>query len=328
MSRNRPTSGLGVVLAVTLAAAFAAALSAPASGQEKAPADKDGLIPRWRFVSGKPFYHEITTETKVMLKFCWGRTENSSASTFWSEWEPRSLPGERWTLVQTMLGMKTKTDSPEWRYDSRKKGKRDATERCLEQLRGAIFEFPLPPDLLPEKVNGLQAFLQGMLRNEPPDVQQRVRALLREQLFREAAQDTFAFGPVDWKAVKRGESWKRKASLDMFPQLRSAVFRIYTYQGRQGKYDKITFVTHGQALSPSPDPPRDAPYKVKKTKLKAAIGSGVILFDRASGRLVSSVEDLAIEGTLLLDIEGNEIDMDVALRQKRTIKVSDRHPLE
>ena len=128
--------------------------------------------------------------------------------------------------------------------------------------------------------------------------------------------------------AKRGDTWTRKLAEEFGSFSCDASYR-YTFQGKEGEYDKIRLEV--TLLEGKPSVPRARPgnpsSKVKKVQLKEGRGEGVLLFDRAAGRLVSWSCELRIDAALVVNIAGNEIDLEISQWQKRTIKITGTNPL-
>jgi hypothetical protein len=213
-------------------------------------------------------------------------------------------------------------------YDSRKKGPRDAFGQVLDMLPGNTFVWTLTPSFRVEKFDGLQAFLGRALQGRPETVDRVIRTLLPARGFKEGADATFNIGPVK-ASVHKGESWTRKITRDYSPVYSLDVTCKHTYLGKQGKTEKVLVEITEVKLGPltANPPPAETPFKVKKVKLKSGRGSGVILFDRATGRLVSSVGEVTIEADITLDIAGQQTVVELWQTEKTTIKITDTNPL-
>jgi len=62
--------------------------------------------------------------------------------------------------------------------------------------------------------------------------------------------------------------------------------------------------------------------------LKSDPGTGVILFDRAKGRIVSMTAEHNLQGSLDIDIGGMKTTIELEQRQKTTVKNTDQNPLK
>lgn len=92
MSQHAHTSRLPLPLilasAVLIASLFAVGMAAAAQEKPQAqPGDKEAVPLRWRLVSGKDFFQELTTEaTQTLTVLEMKVTQQLPSFTFWSRW--------------------------------------------------------------------------------------------------------------------------------------------------------------------------------------------------------------------------------------------------
>jgi hypothetical protein len=103
----------------------------------------------------------------------------------------------------------------------------------------------------------------------------------------------------------------------------------YTYLGKEGKHDKIRFEVSllKARLADAKAMPGQLGFKLKKFELKKSRGEGVVLFDRATGRVVSSAGELRMDAALVVDVLGQQLDVGMSQREKTTVKITDTNPL-
>jgi hypothetical protein len=324
---SRLTLRLTLAFAVLVAGLFASGLAAAAQEQPQAqPGDKEAVSLRWRFVPGKAFYQEVIYEVAQTMKVQGMPVKQWQSHTLWSRWEPMKKVGGKWTLRQTVVGVKMiDLNRPTICFFDGEPP--DLISQALDQLRGASFVVTLGPDFRVEKVEGVEPFLRRAFQDKPAEVKRIAKAIL-PWLLTIGTAATFPIGPADGRKIKREDGWTRESSEDMGPFGKWAVTSRYTYQGKDCACDKIAVAVKLKHVPRAPKPAADLSYRVKGIHLSRADGSGVLLFDSTRGRLVSSVVEVRIEGTFTVEIGGLETEIGLSQRQKTTIKITNTNPLK
>jgi hypothetical protein len=298
------------------------ALHVPAVGQDKADL-------KWKFEKGKTTYQVMTTDAKIAMTVQGKEITNHSKQTVYMSWTPESQADKSWTFKQKILGMKMEMDflGQKIEYDSTNPG---ATPKqladTLQPLIGAEFEVTVGPDLKVTRVQGYKELLDK-LGQANPQVKQMMAGTFTEDTIKNMSDQYFSIVPN--KEVSKGDSWTSDARVPLGGLGTLSVKRKYTYEGRDGKLDKIKVATTSiQYEGAGANPPGGLPFKIKKGDLKGSTYTGTILFNSEQGRLESSQEDGKITGKLTFEIAGNEVDVDLTQNQKVTIKTSEKDPLK
>ena len=138
-----------------------------------------------------------------------------------------------------------------------------------------------------------------------------------------------AFAVVPDKAVKKGETWNRKATLNMGPIGTFDTDYKYTYDGAdENKLQKIKVETTLKYQPPGPNAGGGAlPFKIMKADLNSKDSNGNILFDGTKGRVSSSNMTMKLTGTLTIEIGGTASDVTLDQTQTTTVKTTDENPI-
>jgi hypothetical protein len=70
------------------------------------------------------------------------------------------------------------------------------------------------------------------------------------------------------------------------------------------------------------------PFKITNSDLQVTRSDGVILFNSAKGRMVSSHSEMDLEGNLYIQIAGMITPVELMQTQKITVKNMDKNPVE
>jgi hypothetical protein len=186
-------------------------------------------------------------------------------------------------------------------------------------LVGTEFQLTVPSDARGLKVEGLGHFLHKLSEQH---------ANLRAQSVADYNQMMAVwFMAVPDKPVRGGDTWTRSSKFSVTSlQGFDATYR-YTYAGKEGPLDKITVNTQLQYKVRDPGKSEGLAASIKNIDLKASDGTGVILFDRAKGRIVRSEMTLTLEGPMTMILDGKEAVVNLKQRQKTWVRTTDANPL-
>jgi hypothetical protein len=182
----------------------------------------------------------------------------------------------------------------------------------------------LPAQNEAAKVGGRDQFLKKLLAKRP-ELQTLANSIISEDAVRGMIEKCL-FPEVLAGLLRPGDSWTRKAKLDMGVLGLCQTTCKYTYAGKEGKLDKINVETKLAALPAAVDGPNLA-FTIRDGNVKCE-GTGVILFDRAKGRVIRMVLDQKLDGELSVAIAGVDRQVQVRQTQKTTVKTTDDPPLQ
>lgn len=147
-----------------------------------------------------------------------------------------------------------------------------------------------------EKAEGLNEIMKQSLRG-------------RFDAQRLKAQFEQSHGNLPDVLARKGEPWERTETLEIGGGQTLTFQKKYEYAGEEKKgdavYDKIDVKTTKVTYAMDPNAP--SPLKVIKSDLIVPSGDGVILFDRAAGRVVSSRALTRMKGPMTFAAGGQEI---------------------
>jgi Family of unknown function (DUF6263) len=157
------------------------------------------------------------------------------------------------------------------------------------------------------KIDGREQLVTKLVEIAPT-ISGVVRQVLSESALREMAETPFAGLPQD--PVEPGDTWRRTSKLDLGPIGTYEAKHKYTYEGTDGKLDKIKLRSTLE-FQPPAEGGEGAPFKIKKAAVNSD-GGGVMLFDRAQGRVVSLEFTQKVEGAAtVVDASNHQVQVDL-----------------
>jgi hypothetical protein len=297
--------------------------------KKEEPKGGEKALLKWKFDSKTPFYQKMVTETKQTMKVQNQDVNQTQKQTFYFSWTPVRKDGESWVIKQKIEGVAMDIDIGQQKisYDSTK-GK-DAGNNPLGEFFNALkdSEFTITlntKDMKVTKVEGREEFLKKLVAANP-QMKPLLEQILSEKALVEMAEPTFA--AIAGKEVTKGESWERKSTLDMGPIGKYENDYKYTFEGTEGKLDKIKVDTTLKYKEPGEvagGGTSGLPFKIKNADLKSSSATGVILFDPEKGWISKSDMKLELGGKLGIEIGGQTTEVNLTQTQSSTVETSDK----
>jgi hypothetical protein len=303
-----------------LVALVALAAAAPAFGQDSAEL-------KWKFEKDKPFYQTMTTETKQTMKVMGMDIVQNQAQTFIFSWTPKEQDKDKnWVIAQKIEGVKMNIEigGNKIAYDSTTDtAPGNPLAEFFKALVGSEFKLTVTPDLKVTKIDGREEFIKKLVQTNQ-QMEPLLKQILSEEALKEMADPAFAAFPN--KPVKKGDTWKKESKLNMGPIGTYDTTYNYTYEGKEGKLDKIKVDTTLKYSPPGAGSAGSLPFTIVSADLKSSDAKGTVLFDAAAGRLDSSEMGLKLAGKLTVSIGGMNTDVELNQEQKTTVKTSSDNP--
>ena len=304
-----------------LAFVFVLGLVAPAFAQ-------DGVELKWKFEKDKTFFQEMTTATKQTMKVMGMDITQNHTQTFWFSWTPIEQDKDKnWRIKQKIIGvqMEIEISGNKISYDSRKDtGTGSSLAEFFKALVGTEFTLTINDKMEIVKIEGREEFLKKLSQTNPM-MEPLLKTILGEEALKQMADPAFAVVPG--KAVKKGDSWDKKSKMNMGPIGTYEADYKYTYEGKDGKLDKIKQDTTLKYTAPTTEGGAVLPFKIKSADLKSKDASGVILFDAEKGRVESTDLKLKLDGKLNIDIGGSTTEVELTQEQTTKVKTLDKDPV-
>ena len=307
--------------------------------KEAKPADKDKSPDKaaagakanlkWKMEKGKTFYQKMTTKTVQNMKILNSEPKQTQTQTFVFSWTLEKQEGDIWVFKQKIEGVVMEIDigGTKINYDSTKDtNANNPLGDFFKALVGSEFIVTLnTKEQKVVKLEGRDEFVKKLSNANPP-MNQILGQILSEQALKDMAEPTFAAIPN--KEVAKGDKWSRENNLDMGPIGKYTNVYNYTFDGLEGKLDKIKVETTLKYDPPDDKTPAAGlPFKIKKADLKTTSSSGFILFDPEKGRIERSTFKMDLGGELNIEIGGQTTKVDLTQTQETTIETTDYNPL-
>lgn len=295
-------------------------LAVPAFGQ-------DTVDLKWQFEKDKTFYQEMSTITKQTMKVLGMDITQNQNQTFIFSWTPKEQDKDQcWTVAQKIEAVKMEIEigGNKITYDSTKDtGAGNPLADFFKALVGSEFKLTICPDMKVSKIEGKEDFIKKLVA-----ANQQMEPLLKQILSEEALKQMAdpAFASVPGKPVKKGDTWTKESKLNMGPIGSYDTKYKYTYEGKDGKLDKIKVDTELKYSPPTESTALGLPFKIKDANLKTTKATGTILFDNEKHRLDSSDMSLELSGKLTIDIGNMNTEVDLSQTQQTKVKTTDTNP--
>ena len=284
----------------------------------------------WKFEKGKPFYQEMNTKTKQTMKImAMDNITQNQDQTFYFSWTPEEQDKDKnWIVTQKIEGVKMDIEigGNKITYDSTNPTASTGNPLAdfFKALVGSQFKLTISPDMKVLKIEGRDAFINQLVKANP-QMEPLLKQILSEDALKQMADPAFASVPSG--PVKKGQSWEKQSKLNMGPIGTYDTTYKYTYEGKEGKLDKIKVDTILNYKPPEPTAAGSLPFKIKTAKLESKNATGTILFDAEKGRLDSSDMKLTLEGKLTIEIGGMTTEVDLNQEQDTKVKTTDTNPV-
>ncbi|HLJ93701.1 MAG TPA: DUF6263 family protein [Gemmataceae bacterium] len=292
---------------------------------------QDAVKLEWTFEKDKTFYQEMHTKTKQTMKImAMDNITQNQDQTFIFSWTPKEQDKDKnWIIKQKIEGVKMDIDigGNKISYDSTNPAASASNNPLADfftALKGSEFTLTLSPDLKVVKIEGRDEFINRLVKANP-QMEPLLKSILGDEALKQMADPMFASVPP--KPVKKGDTWEKQSKLNMGPIGSYDTTYKFTYEGKDGKLDKIKVDTGLTYKAPDANTAGQLPFKIKAADLKSKNASGQILFDNEKHRLDSSDMKLSLEGKLTIEIGGMTTEVELNQDQETTVKTMDTNPV-
>jgi RNA polymerase sigma factor (sigma-70 family) len=320
--------GLGLVGGMAVLAHRArgveAAVSAVQFAARPAERETEAVLLTWKFVPGRPFYQEMTTETEQTMTVMGNDVHQKQKQTFFFRWTPVRRDGDKHELEQRVerVAVEIEIGGSKISFDStRDQTSANPLATFYKALVGSRFQVTLDKEYQVQKIEGRDKLVMRLAAADK-ELEKVVRQVLSEDALRRTAESPFAGLPVG--PVRKGDSWTRKRKLDLPSGVVYEATYRYTYEGREGKLDRVAIKLERIQVSGQAD--KDLTFRIGRSGLRPLDGSGVLLFDREKGRTVLLDSTWTLGGRLQIEIGGKEAVVNLKQREKITVRTTDTLP--
>ncbi len=288
-----------------------------------------------KFVKDKPFWEEMKTTTIQNIKVQGLDVGQNQEQTFYFKFEPIKQDGDKWTVKQTIEGVKMKIDiagSPV-SYDSTNEAASGGTNTALSEffkaLKGSQFILTIDKDCTVEKVEGREEFVKKLVQSNK-QLEQLLNKILGEEALKQMADPSFGVVPKEPKKV--GDKWSKTVKLSLGPLGTYNNTYNFTYAKQTGDVAEIDVAVELKYTTPGAEQGGETlPFKIKAGKIEQTkdntSNKGKVMFNTKTGRIDSSEVAVKMTGTLTLDIGGTQTEVTLTQDQKTEVKTFDKSPI-
>jgi hypothetical protein len=278
----------------------------------------------------------MSTEVQQTIKVQGGADlVQKHKQTFYFKWTPVSLTGDKWTVKQTVEGAKMTIDiaGNPVEYDSTNptatgSGSNPNLADLFGKLVGSEFTVTIGKNGTVEKVDGRDEFLKK-LGAVNPQMEGILKKMLTDEAMKQMTDPSFGVTPPAEKAV--GESWERKATLNLGPIGTYDVTYKFTYKGKdpvRKELDRVEVVPELVYKAPT-EQGEGLLFKIKGGDLKTEAPKpdskpSFILYNPKTGRIEESSVSIRLKGTLDVTVGGTDTKVEVYQEQTTGVKTGDK----
>lgn len=298
------------------------------------PADPkvDGKRFEPKLEKDKAFFQETTTTLTQYVKVQGQDLVQTQSSTFYFKWTPLKQEGDKWTVKQTVEGLKMTIDisGNQITYDSTKgdtptAGNPGLTE-FFKKLSGAEFTATLDKNFKVEKVEGKDTFVKS-LSTGSPQMENLLNKILTDDALKDLCDPTLKLVPED-APKKVGESWTRKGTINLGPIGTYTITYNFKYVGVEKDLDKIEVETKLEYVAPKKDDPAGGGLLFRINSGTLGVNpekpsKGTVMYDPKTGRVVSADVVINLKGDLTVAIGGTDTKVELSQEQKTSVKTGD-----
>ena len=273
---------------IVLLAGMAVALGSPSAHGGKL---------RWKFKPGEKLHYQMEQKTSTTAKSDGQESKTTMTQTINTTWQVHSVaPDGSAEMSQTIERMRVKMETPfaKFEYDSADKKEPAAEKKPAESQLSAMLMPLLKAQVGAEfkyKINPM---------GELSDI--RVPASLLSALnpagggggmfSEDALKDMIRESSLTFPAadMQSGQTWSSKSKMAQGPAVTVSVEKTYTYQGQEGKTDKVAVTVKVT--------PEVAAGNQLAIKVNSQEGKGSFLFDAEKGCVVRSTVSKKLDATI------------------------------
>ncbi|HVS38768.1 MAG TPA: DUF6263 family protein [Gemmataceae bacterium] len=317
---------LGVICGGAMLTACPPPAAAPPATKPPADAKDAGVVLKWKFEKDKPFYQELTTETKLAIKVQDNDLSQTQKQTIYLRWTPTAQIDSGWTIAEKIIGVKMDVElgGNKISYDSTKADNaKNALSDFFGGIVGAEFKVRLDEESKVQNVEGREEFIKKFSASNPALDAALANVITNGSM---GAMAETSFAGLPGREVQVGDTWTRTSTLDLGAAGSYETANTFIYRGREGDLDRISVESTLKYQAPPADV-SGLPVKIKKADLKSTQCNGVFFFDRDKGRMVRTEMRLKLNGKVTISIGGQDSDVDLDQTQTTTLRTTDANPL-
>ena len=289
---------------------------------------QDGDKWEWKaFAPKNEYYQELKTETNQTMKVMGQDVKQNQEQTFYIKWTGvESKDKDVLVVQQKIIGVNMKIDigGVQINYNSldEKQANNPMTDFFKKLLEADLKLHIDSKKMEVKKIEGHDELVKK-LGVTNPQMEPLLKSILSEDALKQMAEPTWGAFPTT--AVKKGDTWKKKSTLDLGPIGKYETEYTYTYEGPDKEGDKIKINAALNYVAPT-GKAGGLPFQIKSAKLQSKEGTGYAIFDKKKGRIESSNMTMKLEGTLEIEVGGMTTTVELSQDQKASVRSLDTDP--
>jgi hypothetical protein len=280
-----------------------------------------------RLDSKEPFYQVNTISNTQGMTVLDMEVSQTQSCTYYLHWQPQGKDREdHWQFLLRLIAVKvnvnvggTEVSWHSWYGDPPPNPLAD----LFKSVVGAEYQLTLRSDRTIVKLETRKKILK--LGHGNKQVWDALNSHFGEETMKEVVQPVFGLAPG--KAVRPGDSWSSAATWNLGSLSTPQIQLKITYAGESATQHYLQLEMPAKALA-SMKTPVDATYKILSSDLRISIPKGTARFDRRAGRVVQLEREVAVEGSMQIELGGRPVRIDMRQRQKTTMETRDTRPLK
>ncbi len=282
----------------------------------------------WKaFAPKSEFYQELKTETTQTMKVMGQEVKQTQEQIFYLKWTGQEPAKDKDLVVQQkIIGVNMKIDigGVNINYNSldEKQANNPMTDFFKKLLEADLKLHVDPAKMDVKKIEGHDELVKK-LGVTNPQMEPLLKSILSEDALKQMAEPTWGAFPT--KAVKKGDTWEKKTTLNLGPIGTYDTAYKYTYEGPDKAGEKIK-IDATLTYSPPKDKSSTLPFEIKSANLKSKEGTGHAIFNKEKGRIDFSTMKMKLEGTLEIVVGGMSTTVELTQDQTATVRTSDTDP--
>jgi hypothetical protein len=275
----------------------------------------------WKFQVGDRFYLEETVKNEMSFVVVTNgnpqnpmKLQQTQTNKRVSEFVVKEVDKDGYVLEQKIL---------RW-IDAKTGGPGPDTDTQLDKIVGnSVFTVRITHLGTVVKFDGYDNFMKQLKEASPGEAKFLMDALTRDAL---RSPIVLAFDLLSRREVTKGDRWMKTVGIPLGPLGNSRIENEFTYHGQAGGLEELAI--KGTFTYQPPREDVDAgPVKILKLNLKSPGTNGKASFDRNAGRLVRLEVTTPINGIMVMEGGGNQIDMTLEGIETRTVRMLKTNPL-
>lgn len=290
-------------------------ISAPSAfGTSQSGASDGQFSLKWKFREGDTFYAMENTTMQQNMSLMGQDIQLKMKTQTVTRFRIKEVKKDATVVEMTILQQKMQTEGPMGGPGG----------DLGEKLKNVTFTFTVNDKMEVVKFEGYDKFLDA-ISSEDPMMAAFLRSILQESVIKQSFGRTFSLAPD--KPLSVGQTWQHKDKLPLGPIGTIEVNSRYKLEGVTDSLARLSISGDLKWTGNDGKMDQALPFKFSEVNIKADKFTGTALFDLQKGRLSNSQMDIDIKGSLVVEVGGQKVDMDIKQQMRTEMKVVDKNPL-